>query len=76
MTLLSLKKGQKAKICELKGDPSLIDRLRVMGISSGEEIRLVGSAPLKDPLIVKTLDTVLALRLNEAQAITVTPCGE
>ncbi len=42
-----------------------------MGITPGIDIKVVGKAPLQDPVMVKFRDTVLTLRNNEAESIIV-----
>ncbi|MBL6991564.1 MAG: ferrous iron transport protein A, partial [Bacteriovoracaceae bacterium] len=46
-------------------------RIRDMGIVPGTSIKMVGEAPLFDPVMVKYKDTVLTLRNNEADSIIV-----
>ena len=46
-------------------------RIREMGIIPGVEIRILGRAPLKDPVAIKIKDFTLTLRNNEADYILV-----
>ena len=44
-----------------------------MGILEGEPIRILGYAPLGDPMEIRLRDFQLSLRLSEAQRVTVRP---
>lgn len=46
-------------------------RLREMGIVPGVAITVQGRAPLKDPVAIKVMDSVLTLRNNEADYVLV-----
>jgi ferrous iron transport protein A len=46
-------------------------RLREMGIIPGVRITVQGRAPLKDPVAIKVMDSVLTLRNNEADYVLV-----
>lgn len=51
------------------GEPALSRRLREMGFHTGCEVRVLGRAPFKGPLVVQLHDSVLALRHSEAQCL-------
>ncbi|MBI9089405.1 MAG: FeoA domain-containing protein [Desulfobacterium sp.] len=51
-------------------------RIRDMGLVPNTAIRIVGRAPLKDPVALRLLDFTITLRNNEADFITVDPTGE
>ncbi|MGE0526759.1 MAG: ferrous iron transport protein A [Bdellovibrionales bacterium] len=51
------------------GEPHLSRRLREMGFHAGCNIRLLGRAPFKGPLVVQLHDSVLALRTAEAECL-------
>lgn len=63
--------NKKYKVINITAVGALALRIRDMGIVPGVEIKVVGKAPLKDPIIVKYRDTVLTLRNNEADSILV-----
>ena len=56
-------------IANVTGEPGLTRRLREMGFHSGCEVRILGRAPFKGPFVVQLHDSVLALRLVEAQCL-------
>ncbi len=77
MTLaeLSLKKQEKinqdvalkARIEGFHGDSTVVERLKEMGLHQGLEVTPVGRAPFGGPMLFRFGNTVLALRLEEAQ---------
>ena len=56
-------------IANVTGEPGLTRRLREMGFHSGCEVRILGRAPFQGPFVVQLHDSVLALRLVEAQCL-------
>jgi ferrous iron transport protein A len=70
-TLDHLKPGQRGRILALSGEPALLQRLMEMGVLEGDEIELIGFAPLGDPLEVRLGDSRLSLRRNEAARVEV-----
>ena len=67
-----LQVGQRARIETVAGDGALFQRLLEMGLLEGEEVEVVGFAPLGDPMEVRLRDYRLSLRRSEAARITVT----
>ena len=68
--------GQRATIATLQGNDLLVQRLLEMGLLEGEEIEVVGFAPLGDPMEIRLRDYCLSLRRSEAARILVTlPVG-
>lgn len=65
--------GQHACVQAIRGDDPLVQRLLEMGVLEGEEIELVGVAPLGDPLEVRLRDYRLSLRRSEAARVIVRP---
>lgn len=57
------------KISGLTGEAGLTKRLREMGFHSGCEVRILGRAPFNGPFVVQLHDSVLALRLAEAECL-------
>jgi len=73
MTLNDLHTGQGGTITKVAGTGSIRRRLLDLGIHSGEVIRVVKSAPLKDPLEISINNSHLTLRRSEAILINVEP---
>lgn len=69
--LRQLEVGQVARIVDINAQGELGRRIRDMGLVPGAEIRIVGRAPLKDPVALRVKDFKLTLRNNEADFITV-----
>ena len=68
-TLADIASGQTATVIEIIGDDSIALRLMEMGITDGEQIKLVGRAPLGDPLEILVRGYRLSLRTLEAKRI-------
>lgn len=60
------------KILTISADGELGRRIRDMGLIPGTECRVIGKAPLKDPVALRLKDFTLTLRNSEADHITVT----
>ena len=71
MTLDELRVGQSAKIVEIAGNDGIAVRLMEMGLTDGEEISLIGFAPLGDPIEFEIRGYRLSLRRAEAKRVTV-----
>ena len=71
--LRHLKAGQRARIISLAAQGELGRRIRDMGLVPGTEVRIIGRAPLKDPVALRLKDFTLSLRNNEADHIFVEP---
>jgi ferrous iron transport protein A len=71
-TLDSLSPGQRAVISEVSGNDAISVRLMEMGLLDGEEIELIGRAPLGDPLEFLIRGYRLSLRAEEAQRVVIT----
>jgi len=72
-TLDTLKLGMRARIVDVEGDDGIAIRLMEMGVTEGEEIELVGFAPLGDPIEFELRGFRLSLRKNEAQRVLIDP---
>jgi len=68
-SLAQLERGQSAKVIQVSGSGDIGRRLMEMGITPGIEIRLVGSAPLGDPLEYDLRGYRLSLRRSEAEQV-------
>jgi ferrous iron transport protein A len=75
LSLDQLERGQRATVTALAGDDSIIQRLLEMGLLEGEEIEVLGFAPLGDPMEIRLRDYRLSLRRSEAARITVQRLG-
>jgi ferrous iron transport protein A len=61
--------GERAQITGLEGDDSLVQRLLEMGLLEGEEVEVLGFAPLGDPMEIRLRDYRLSLRRREAARV-------
>jgi ferrous iron transport protein A len=75
VSLRQLQPGQEATVIKLTTGGELGRRLREMGLVPGTTIRVIGRAPLKDPVEIKLRGYNLTLRNNEADQILVEPAG-
>jgi len=64
--------GEKARVEAIAGDDAVMQRLLEMGLCEGEEIEILGFAPLGDPMEIRLRDYRLSLRRAEAARVTVT----
>ena len=71
ISLRQMQKNQQGVIVKIKTGGELGRRIRDMGLVSGTTIRVIGRAPLKDPVEIKLRGYNLTLRNNEADHITV-----
>ncbi len=63
--------GEKAIVTAVTAEGEIGRRLREMGLSPGTEIKILGRAPLKDPVSIRLKNYTLTLRNNEADHILV-----
>ncbi len=68
-TLDTLRPGQRGRIQSLRGDAALVQRLMDLGLFEGEEVELVGYAPLGDPIEIRLGNSRLSLRRADAAGI-------
>jgi ferrous iron transport protein A len=71
VTLDALREGERAQIVDIVGDDAIAVRLMEMGLVEGEEIELVGFAPLGDPIEFGIRGYRLSLRSTEAHRVQV-----
>lgn len=71
ITLRELLPGQTGTVVKMGASGELGRRMRDMGLVPGTPIRIIGRAPLKDPVEIKLRGYNLTLRNNEADHITV-----
>ncbi len=72
--LNSINPGESAIIDRIIGTGVLKKRLREMGITRGQKILVVRSAPLDDPIQVRVRNFNLSLRREEAATVLVEKC--
>lgn len=60
---------QTLTIADVVGESGLTRRLREMGFHTGCEVRILGRAPFNGPYVVQLHDSVLALRMAEAECL-------
>ena len=72
-TLDTLAQGERGRIVDVTGDDAIAVRLMEMGLTEGEEIELIGFAPLSDPIEFFVRGYRLSLRANEARRIEIEP---
>lgn len=71
LSLRELAPGQSAVVTKVTTRGELGRRIRDMGLVPGTPIRVIGRAPLKDPVEIKLRGYNLTLRNNEADHILV-----
>lgn len=71
-TLDQVPAGRRCRIQSLGGPPALIQRFLELGLLEGEELLVIGQAPLGDPLEIESPLTRLSLRRKEAAQVQVT----
>ncbi|MCP4114586.1 MAG: iron transporter FeoA [Desulfobacteraceae bacterium] len=76
INLREMQVNQTGTIKSVRATGELGRRIRDMGLVPNTEIRVMGRAPLKDPVALRLLDFTITLRNNEADFITVKPAGE
>jgi ferrous iron transport protein A len=74
-TLAALRPGQAARIAAVQGDDAVALRLLEMGLTEGEEVTLLGFAPLGDPIEFSVRGYRVSLRASEAERVLVAPEG-
>ena len=70
-SLDQLQSGQRARVEGVAGNDAVVQRLLEMGLLEGEEIEVLGFAPLGDPMEIRLRDYRLSLRRQEAAGVTV-----
>jgi ferrous iron transport protein A len=70
-TLAQLAVGSRAKVAQVEGADELSCRLMEMGLTPGVELRVVGVAPLGDPLELELRGYRLSVRKSEAARVAI-----
>ena len=65
--------GQSGRITDVTGDDAIAVRLMEMGLTDGEQIQLIGFAPLGDPVEFLVRGYRLSLRKTEAARVAIEP---
>ncbi len=63
--------GTIIEISESAVNVSMTSRLREIGFTKGEELKIVGIAPFGEPFLIELRGAIVALRKKEAQCIQV-----
>ncbi len=71
MSMRKMQMNQKGRIVSVKCEGELRQRINDMGLTPGAEIKIIGRAPLKDPVALKIRGFTVTLRNNEADHIEV-----
>jgi ferrous iron transport protein A len=74
-SLNQLHRGQVAFVDAVDGADAVGQRLLEMGLFQGQEVEVLGFAPLGDPMEIRLGDFRLSLRRNEAARVTVRLSG-
>jgi ferrous iron transport protein A len=73
-SLDQLKRGQRATVVGVNGVDAIGQRLLEMGLFAGQEVEIIGFAPLGDPMEIRLRDFRISLRRSEAARIDVHLC--
>ena len=65
--------GERGRVVDIHGNDGIAIRLMEMGLTEGEEIQLLGFAPLGDPIEYQIRGYRLSLRKAEAQRVEIEP---
>jgi len=71
LSLADVSPGQSATILEVIGDDAIAIRLMEMGLTDGECVRVVGTAPLGDPMEIEVRGYFLSLGRADAEGVRV-----
>jgi ferrous iron transport protein A len=71
--LAQLAIGSSGRVRDVQGDDELSLRLMEMGLTPGVEVRVVGVAPLGDPIELELRGYRLSVRKNEASRVELEP---
>lgn len=65
--------GGRARVIQVSGADEIATRLLEMGLTPAVELRVLGTAPLGDPLEIELRGYRLSVRKSEARRVTVAP---
>lgn len=69
LRLSSLQRGETGHVDHIEGNDAISARIMEMGIIDGEEITMIGAAPLGDPLEFQVQGYRISLRIKEADRV-------
>lgn len=72
-TLAELRIGEQARVARVEGADDISQRLMEMGLTPGTQVRLLGAAPLGDPLELELRGYRLSVRKSEAARVRIDP---
>lgn len=72
MTLDHLTPGRSGRVTAIEGEPAVVQRLYELGLLEGEQIEMIATAPLGDPVEIRCGSARLSLRKSEAAGVRVT----
>jgi len=75
-TINDLAPGERGIVREITTPEAIRQRLMDFGLIEGARIEMVRTAPLGDPVQIRVLDTLLAIRKHEAGQVFVELTGE
>lgn len=75
MRLSDLRKGERAQIIQVRGAGAFRKRILEMGFVQGQEVTMLGCAPLGDPYRFEVMGYCVTLRRDELLLIDVVPVG-
>jgi ferrous iron transport protein A len=64
-----LREGQQGRVLGVIGTDEISQRLLEMGLTPGTSVRMLGTAPLGDPLELELRGYRLSVRIAEAQRV-------
>ena len=70
-SLADLSPGQIALVDDITGEDAICSRLFEMGITPGEQVEMIGRAPMGDPIEISIRGYRLSLRVVEAARVLV-----
>ncbi len=72
MSKIKLKAGDELLVSGLSGQEAVVERLRELGVTIGEKVRILHLSPFGEPIVVQIRDTAVALRKSELLCIKTT----
>ena len=71
MKLSKLRKGQNAKVVQVRNECTSCERLAALGLLPGIDLKVIHIAPLGDPITVQMIGQEISIRLAEAHHLEV-----
>ena len=65
-----MERNERGRILKVRAHGEMGRRIRDMGLVSGTELRIIGRAPLQDPVAIRLKGFTMTLRNSEADYIT------